>query len=1002
GQLTSGQRFAFPQTQQTGRGPRVLRISREDMLRLQREEAMKQRQRQQQQDDGSQQERFQGQSTAGQQQQQQQPGILANSRLTGSRVAGSSRQPSNLQLARVDPSGRLIPLTPAEREEFLRKGGKIVGQVRPRSDLNRGQRQPQDQSLQVKPVPANPLGGFRDDSVMPRNQMTNSNRNGNENNQLRSDGFNSRFPQPEAKYPMRGNRQQEEQRRQQEEQRRQQEEQRRQQEEQRRQQEERERLIQREKEEELLHQKLIQKKWDDQLKLQRLQEEKDRQQKLLEKRILEQHQILQEQQKQIEQRQQLQATTTSRTGPSVISTQETGPPAISAQKIGPPVISTQEAGPPTISTQKTGPRSISTEGTVPIVISTQQMQRNAKTEEVSTSGRQPTSLSSTSAPLLDSVLASLVSVTHPNVILAGLPLATTDVPILMTSDPVLEFIKPTNQTVVGPPVAESGLAKKERIYQLAELLGFKPIDLLNLVAEMEANKNALSGQMTQTPVNQTAQQPLPSTQMPALEPVTGAIEPGHDTVTGAGDPGRDTVIGRTNKINVTILVGMKNAATTDTPSTPLPTMDHSLTYGVSSPTTVSGTTNHPAQPSFNNQPTVAGTSTTVTPVNSGPSNGELTSDVIFPVTSVTEHATSDNVTSHEAKINELIKQMAVDMLMSRILQSKTTQSSTGFDSQLANELVRLLGGSPIVASTAQVQLVAVDVTTVGPSSTKPQISVVNATPQVVHENIGSGTIPEASTSRNVEATTQIITTNSTVAAGVDPVIMNANNQLASLAQNVIETLLAQTASGALRQDDPLIRAAQALLGEIKELTKNSSSLLNGTRTVLSNMTLDLNSQATASTTDMTTNQSNATLNDTALNATLNDTAVNGQDFNLTSMNFSLALDTYNSTTDNTTTAMETTTTAVPVTEATEAVPTPPPPPPGMPHLFEALPGMANNEVQPTTQGFQPRNNTTSSEGSSPPAVVASSTASSLVQDPKHSLIKSLAHFYGVSLDEADA
>ena len=34
------------------------------------------------------------------------------------------------------------------------------------------------------------------------------------------------------------------------------------------------------------------------------------------------------------------------------------------------------------------------------------------------------------------------------------------------------------------------IAKRDRIQQLAELLGYRPIDLLNVVASMEAGKSA--------------------------------------------------------------------------------------------------------------------------------------------------------------------------------------------------------------------------------------------------------------------------------------------------------------------------------------------------------------------------------------------------------------------------------------------------------------------------------------------------------------------------------
>ncbi|KAH9508503.1 hypothetical protein Btru_055369 [Bulinus truncatus] len=73
----------------------------------------------------------------------------------------NQRSFSNLQLARIDPSGRIIPLSPAEREEFIRKGGKLIGPISRQS-------QSSDRSAQRPSVQSRP-------STAANNRMTNSN-----------------------------------------------------------------------------------------------------------------------------------------------------------------------------------------------------------------------------------------------------------------------------------------------------------------------------------------------------------------------------------------------------------------------------------------------------------------------------------------------------------------------------------------------------------------------------------------------------------------------------------------------------------------------------------------------------------------------------------------------------------------------------------------------------------------------------------------------------------
>ncbi|RUS81255.1 hypothetical protein EGW08_010997 [Elysia chlorotica] len=182
-----------------------------------------------------------------------------------------------------------------------------------------------------------------------------------------------------------------------------------------------------------------------------------------------------------------------------------------------------------------------------------------------------------------------------------------------------------------------------------------------------------------------------------------------------------------------------------------------------------------------------------------------------------------------ARINAVIRQMAMNMLTNNAPNDPTaTQGTT-----LASELVTLLSDQPANGA-APANSVVPPTNPTGQSMVPPTNPLGQSPVLPPVSNLAIDVAAGATQGAGPLQTTPFMdtATQAPIAAGVsnmppasvapgDP-MAQVNVQLASLAQNVIQALLAQTASGAAPANSPMVTAAQSLLTQIQALTGGPS------------------------------------------------------------------------------------------------------------------------------------------------------------------------------------
>ncbi|XP_055872854.1 mucin-2-like isoform X3 [Biomphalaria glabrata] len=397
----------------------------------------------------------------------------------------------------------------------------------------------------------------------------------------------------------------------------------------------------------------------------------------------------------------------------------------------------------------------------------------------------------------------------------------------------------------------------------------------------------------------------------------------------------DTVVHADNtaKLNVTFLLGMSSIVSTEAP------VAQDVTQSVFKVLTPDKVVTEYANVNIN----------TVTP-----------KDLIYstdakslPVTDLKNITPGPATPGYDAKVNELIRQMAIDMLLSRIKQSQIQPSPAGFDSQLAAELIRLLGGNANLTLTPTSQILNPMSATTTSATTRDTTVGVAQPPVVPEATVTQGAsviqeapvVPEPSPSKILTSTVpsavlpEVAPTSAPVSR---PALNNFSKQLASLAQNVIEALLQQSFSGMKTHDEPLVRAANVLLGEIKMLTGPQASQITNSSTSLAENVLSIAGAGKVLAEPVAAETTRSLLPETSaanISDQSNQNPLMTEAYNVTLG--SMFTDYLNVTYD-ATNATEPSTTATPVTEPTEAVPTPPA---NLPPAFEPLPGMELTEAQ---------------------------------------------------------
>ncbi|KAK6958839.1 mucin-5AC, partial [Biomphalaria glabrata] len=436
----------------------------------------------------------------------------------------------------------------------------------------------------------------------------------------------------------------------------------------------------------------------------------------------------------------------------------------------------------------------------------------------------------------------------------------------------------------------------------------------------------------------------------------------------------DTVVHADNtaKLNVTFLLGMSSIVSTEAP------VAQDVTQSVFKVLTPDKVVTEYANVNIN----------TVTP-----------KDLIYstdakslPVTDLKNITPGPATPGYDAKVNELIRQMAIDMLLSRIKQSQIQPSPAGFDSQLAAELIRLLGGNANLTLTPTSQILNPMSATTTSATTRDTTVGVAQPPVVPEATVTQGAsviqeapvVPEPSPSKILTSTVpsavlpEVAPTSAPVSR---PALNNFSKQLASLAQNVIEALLQQSFSGMKTHDEPLVRAANVLLGEIKMLTGPQASQITNSSTSLAENVLSIAGAGKVLAEPVAAETTRSLLPETSaanISDQSNQNPLMTEAYNVTLG--SMFTDYLNVTYD-ATNATEPSTTATPVTEPTEAVPTPPA---NLPPAFEPLPGMENVSKSQldrilSTSGIQ-------------------SSAASV--NTKMALVLLLSKYYGISADAA--